>query len=397
MEHKIKLFPASWLYNAGVIGFLRVLAYGMGEEKIESWLKDDGTVEVDRGVFRKELGGQKLPICMKYLVEFLVKDEDLEAWKEKKDNKGKKNKDKYADFAKDMGDFGYKFIRAGNKLFASQTPYQNLVQFKEWQKFEFAKLIAGLENYKFNCSDISCSLCGNRAVKRPHPKSKLENRLFVFQEPHLRILAPSKGEFPNSFWNLNTSFYLCPFCVYLLIHHHIPFIKTQHGDIFIDIFINAPSFKIMWYLNKLAKEFLQRGKEFTLREILGTSLMELTQRIYLTLGVWSLMQIEMVITKTKNTEVAYYSLPFNTARILLNRNVANLVSATQEPYILQCVLNEDFEALLFLSHCILGVLQGRKDQSLEGKIKNQNRSHLSTLAQILPTLYVKINSLIKGA
>ena len=109
------------------------------------------------------------------------------------------------------------------------------------------------------------------------------------------------------------------------------------------------------------------------------------------------MQIEMVITKTKNTEVAYYSLPFNTARILLNRNVAYLISATQEPYILQCVLNQDFEALLFLNHCILGVLQGRKEQSLEGRIKNQNRSHLSTLAQILPTLYVKINSLIKGA
>ena len=354
MEHKIKLFPSSWLYNAGVIGFLRVLAYGMGEEKIENWLKDDGTVEVDSKSFEKDR----------------EKSQALDSY--------------------------YKFHDSKPPIVGNSI-YRNFINpsRKAQDEASFIEFVSALYTLRESEESKSCSICGRKfnlnCELSEEAKKFLETRQ-RFDIYHGYYIAPT-SKLPNSFWNLNTSFYLCPLCVYLLIHHHIPFIKTQHGG----IFINAPSFKIMWYLNKLAKEFLQRGKEFTLREILGTSLMELTQRIYLTLGVWSLMQIEMVITKTKNTEVAYYSLPFNTARILLNRNVANLVSATQEPYILQCVLNEDFEALLFLSHCILGVLQGRKDQSLEGKIKNQNRSHLSTLAQILPTLYVKINSLIKGA
>ncbi|NPA79729.1 MAG: hypothetical protein GXO29_01580, partial [Thermotogae bacterium] len=40
----IKLYPSSWLYNAGVIGFLRVMEE-CGED-VKGWLKDDGTVEV---------------------------------------------------------------------------------------------------------------------------------------------------------------------------------------------------------------------------------------------------------------------------------------------------------------------------------------------------------------
>lgn len=52
MEEKtIKIYPANWLYNAGVIGFLKVLE--KSGERVEELLKDDGIVEIKRQLFEK--------------------------------------------------------------------------------------------------------------------------------------------------------------------------------------------------------------------------------------------------------------------------------------------------------------------------------------------------------
>lgn len=45
-DFKITLYPSNWLYNAGVIGFLRVLKFGKRENSFQ--FKDDGGVEVDK-------------------------------------------------------------------------------------------------------------------------------------------------------------------------------------------------------------------------------------------------------------------------------------------------------------------------------------------------------------
>ncbi len=41
MKNKITLYPANWLYNAGVIGFLRIIEYGRGSEYIANLFKRD--------------------------------------------------------------------------------------------------------------------------------------------------------------------------------------------------------------------------------------------------------------------------------------------------------------------------------------------------------------------
>ncbi|MCD6455092.1 MAG: hypothetical protein J7L62_07310, partial [Candidatus Aminicenantes bacterium] len=40
-EKELELYPSNWLYNAGVIGFLRVLERGMKNKKEDKGKKDE--------------------------------------------------------------------------------------------------------------------------------------------------------------------------------------------------------------------------------------------------------------------------------------------------------------------------------------------------------------------
>jgi CRISPR-associated protein Cst1 len=403
MDEAIKIYPSNWLYNAGVIGFFKTVAHSCGESVVENWLLSDGTVKIDKKIFENvKLYNKELPKCLKYYTEYLVNDSDAKEWLSKTDKQGKNYKEKYKDNKEQLGlgDFGYKFIQAGNKLFASKTPYQNLVQLREWNSLEFATFIGKLRDYPKIKSEVACALCGNNKVLKANPDSKLESRLFIFQEPHMRLLAPSTGEFPNAFWNLNDSFSICPLCAYLIIHHHIPFenAKTQGGQ----IFINAPSFKVMWHLNKYASQILSRRNNYQLREILGISFMELSQKVFTTLGAWSMMNIEMVVKgynrATKQTEIDYYSLPYETSRLLLNKGIASLISQTKEDFILEIVLKGNFDSLLILNQKILRYAMTNTSASTDNyfsKLKNKKTQSLKNLSMILPELYVKINSILK--
>lgn len=259
---------------------------------------------------------------------------------------------------------------------------------------EFATLIVKLKEYPKIESEITCGLCTNNKVLKPSSDSKLENRLFVFQEPHLRLLAPSIGEFPNAFWNLNDSVLICPLCAYLIIHHHIPFenARTQNGQ----IFVNAPSFKIMWYLNKFASEVLSKRRDYQLREVLGISFIEFAQKVFTMLGAWSMMNIEMVI-KNKDS-IEYYSLPYDVSKVLLNKEVASLISQTNEEFILEIILDGKFDELLTVNQKILryGITNSSayEDKYLS-KHRKKDAYSLRKLSTILPELYVKVDNILK--
>ena len=245
-------------------------------------------------------------------------------------------------------------------------------------------------------NNIKCVLC-NEKLPIIKSSSKLEARLTTFQHPHMPILGPSIGEFPNAFWDLKHSLRVCPLCAYLIIHHHIPFKKVKGNKY--QIFINANSFKVMWYLNKFAENVLKNMKnENSIKKILGLSLIEFSQRIYATLGVWSMASIEVVIKEDNNID--YYSLPYDIVSILLNSEVSKLINEINEPVVLDKILAGDFDHLLDIAYHVIRKLyskdnseNNRSNLILKELSKNAN---YQKLAYKLPELYAKINSIIRG-
>jgi len=389
---KLILYPSNWLYNAGVIGFLKVLE-SCGEN-VENFLKDDGSVEIDLSLFDKiKIGSAEIPKFIKCLVDYLVDDEDLNKWKQKNEEKYKEFKDKFGD------DFGYKFIRAGNKLFATKTPFQNLVQREEWQNFEFANLISKIpEIVNSTNRETVCSICGNYNVKIFDPESKLEKRLKNLQITHLKELGPSIGEFPNAFWQLKSSAPVCLICITLILCHKESLISLSDNS---EIFINAPSFIVMWYLNKYAKTIYSKKQAKTLKEILGMSLIELAIKLNLQLGRWTSMSIE-VVSKYKD-EISFFSLPYEVAQLLSNKSIANLLNQIGEFKILNMVLDGKFNEILKFSERVFRVALKPKNEWVkhENEFINENvklernKNNLISFSQKLFKLYALIEEEIK--
>jgi len=396
-ENVITLYPSNWLYNAGVIGLLKVLSFSNKDEYFS--LENDGSLMLKKNIFEKELKGNvNVPKTWIYYVDFLTKDENLEDWLEKENNREKNKK-----FYDEMGDFGYKFIRAFNKLFRlKNSPCRNLVQEGDWK--DFLDFIGELPDFGKERIYGKCDVCGeNRAIK-PNIKSKLENRLFRFDYMHSSSLGPSAGGLPNSFWNQNASLVICPLCVFLILHHHLSLIKLSDNS---EIFINAPSFKVMWYLNKYAEEIHSRDKIEGAKEILGMSLIEMASKLYIQLGKWTMMNIE-VITKQKvkdnkdKDNIDFFTLPYEIVSILSDRNIANLLYEIGEMNILKLVLDGKFKRILDIGEKIFKITLKPKNE--KGKQENdyinsiiklkKNRKNLIPFSQKLFKLYALIEEKI---
>lgn len=79
-EDRITLYPSNWLYNAGVVWFLKVIEKACGESVVKNWIQTDGTVKIDIDIFKNTTIDNKetsIPMCMKYLIDCLVTDNDV--------------------------------------------------------------------------------------------------------------------------------------------------------------------------------------------------------------------------------------------------------------------------------------------------------------------------------
>jgi len=425
MDNKIILYPINWLYNAGIIGFLRVVAYRLGESEVESnVIHNDGSVAIDL----KWFDGSPLPTSLDWYIQFFVKNKqpDFESWsKGEKKKKGKqkgngeegsekeeglvkwlkkeKNKKEFDRIVKIFSDQdrAKKFLYFGNKHFASKTQFQNLVQLKEWREFKFVNILKELSNLTESGDNECCGLCGRYFVYDKSPNEELRKRLSTFQDSHFQALAGSIGKFPNSFWNLNASVKICYLCSYLLLHRVIPFAETRVNRGYAQLFINTPSFKIMWYLNKYLAEVVGRGHK-ELREILGMSLLECALKIKASLGVWSLSNIELIVEKRDTVD--FYSLPTSVTGLLLNKDVASALNDIGELSILELVMREKFDELLEVSH---NLIKFQMKESLSKNdwdylnryfylSKNKEKSKFSSTAYKLSQLYGAVKEVIKS-
>lgn len=211
--------------------------------------------------------------------------------------------------------------------------------------------------------------------------TKFTYRIRNFSIVHCSDLGPYLNKFPNAFWALKQSARMCHLCGFLIIHHHLALTRLSDGS---EIFINAPSFQVMWYLNKFIREVfgsVSSEEMRSKRNILAMSVIEYATKIQTTLGVWTGMNIEVVSkhtfynpeTNTQETKIEFFSLPYEVVQLLADRRIASLLSQIGEFEILNRVLDQDFSRLMETGYRLLRIgLKPYKDRAeSENKFVNQ--------------------------
>ncbi len=348
---EIILTPANWLYNSGVVGFLSCLDR---DDYLENFNNGDkynfngnGTIKINDLVF------EKIKVDENYFENGKVIN------------------------LKGKNAFYPNFIdKDGNQ--------------KSVFKDDFVKKIK-------DANKGECSICSNgRYVTLSNQlnedQKKFFNKIENLNMVHNKMLGPS-DKFPNAYWNLNDKFKICHLCTFILIHHHLAFTKLADGS---QIFINSPSFKVMYELNRLVKELF--GKEEISskqkREILAMSVIEYARRIQTTLAQWVGMNIEIVIKSSDGID--FYSLPYETVQLISDRKIASLLSDIGEFSILNTVLDGRFDELVEIAEKIIKI----KIKSERNKVDNQlvnsllkrdkNKNSLGIVSQKILDLYANI-------
>lgn len=118
----------------------------------------------------------------------------------------------------------------------------------------------------------------------------------------------------------------------------------------------------MYELNRLVKSmFESETEELTRREILAISLLEYSRKLSVSLGMWQLMNIEIVVQKTIKidkksiTKIDFLALPFDVLRIISDRKIASLLLEIGETKVLQLILEERYSELIDFSYKILRI------------------------------------------
>lgn len=364
----IILYPSNWLYNAGVVGFLSCLDredYLIDNNDTKYEIKENGTIAVNKEVFAK------------------VKTDENYFEKGKVINL--KGKNQY---------------------------YPNFIDVEGNQKEIFKKFIAAFSD-STKTKQYHCELCGSGLlVKKDNldngidndQKEKFFSKISTLNMAHNKILGPSE-KFPNSYWNFNSGLKICHFCTFLLIHHHLAFTKLSDDS---EIFINAPSFKLMYELNKLVRELFGKTNVDSTkkREILAMSVIEYTRRLQTTLGQWNAMNIEIVIksfkldksqTPPKKIEyLDFYSLPYETIQLISDKEIASILSDLGEFSVLNSILRGSFKELLPVAHYLIRFsmkdeLNKSEKNLIEEYFKREkNKKKLNITAQKILKLYANI-------
>lgn len=417
---EIKLYPSNWLYNAGVVGFLKVLAYNEEENNIDKIVANKINEEdLEKILFKGKIINEIPFWHYWYIQEGVLKQPiklKLKKNKNKNENENKifikyeltyNDKKKYNydseeklkheiydngnDNNKEFLEFLYKYRKYVGTLFSKDCIYSNVYPpNKLWDLNYFItyfckeKLFKKPKINEHNSNSIEkCSFCNS---------DKYE--LLPLDSKFMNMLMPSYGGFPNSFWNSKSNDIdkICTFCQFLLIHHHLAFTKLADGS---EIFINAPSFKVMYELNKIVKEMF--GKEATgnqKREILAMSVIEYARRVQTTLGQWAAMNIEIVM-KSGNI-IDFYILPYETIQLISDRKIAALLSDIGEFSILNAVLDGKEKELLDLAYHFVQIsFKGEKNKGDQKFIndflkRDKNKIRLNSTAQKILNLYATI-------
>ncbi|HWP93520.1 MAG TPA: hypothetical protein VNN20_15105 [Thermodesulfobacteriota bacterium] len=362
-ENKITLYPSNWLYNAGVVGFVRSIEI-IENQLDKTYLDTDGRAHIEAQLF------DELDVKRRYFSEDKI-----------------------------------------SSIIGNAPIYRNYLQ-SSW-KDAFPHFVKSLRNIREN-SNINCGLCLQKFSFDQAEIDFLKNQgLSKFLEGITKLdvrfhndIAPSQ-KFPNGFWNLNSSIPICYLCSFIIVHHHLALTTLQDNS---QIFINAPSFKVMYHLNKFLGDIYTKQGAKDVRQILGMSVIEYATKIQATLGEWTGMNIEVVSKyrkKVANTgnpnqdykvEIDFFSLPYEIIRILSDKEIANLLNSIGEFKVLNIVLDGKLTKLVEDAYRMLriGLKPFNERNKSEKEFLNDylrlstNRSKPFLVAQKMLKLYASI-------
>jgi CRISPR-associated protein Cst1 len=355
-ENIITLYPSNWIYNAGVIGFMKSLDI-IEQKDLNNCFSNTGEINIKLPLF------SNLNILERYFSENKI-----------------------------------------SSLVGNNRLYKNYLQAS--QKKTFSLFVKKLDQLK---RIGNCDICKNgynlesNDIKELNDfdpaKAKFINRIKNFSMVQNSELGPSEGEFPNGFWNMKQSIQICHLCNFMLIHHDLVMSRLSDNT---EIFINAPSFKVMYKLNKLVKEtYASNDKEEARgkREILATTVIEYSRKIKSTLGIWTGMNLEIVI-KSRNG-IDFFSLPFDIIKIISDRNISAILSDLGEFKILNKILDRRFSDLIEIGYKLLRESSKDFDKRNDKLVKSilyrwENQRNLTHSANKILKLYSLIEEKQKG-
>lgn len=461
-EKHIELYPGHWLYNAGVIGFLSILnsteeidisnvfKNGLSEdflknlfnrsievsltpqitEKIPYWhweylsrtyRKYYGNIDsIVSSVFHTASNTTNSSLKAQLKKKLIEKDKqykkhnffirgkeidfrgiykslDEEIWK----NTFKRNPTLPIEDAINLSTGRLKdfenaiiFRRAIAFLFSTGCFYQNYYNpgwYGDGDKFlgffNPEKLIKTVNLEKIN-TESKCDFCGSNHLKT----QKIDLMMFA-------NLFPSYGNFPNSFWNMdsNQTQNICSICEFFLLHQHLGFIKTSDN---VEIFINAPSFEVMLNLNLTLKE-TSLSESLDKKNLLAITIVEAVIKRNLLIDKWAEMNIEII--SQKNGIVDFFSLPTTVVKLIGNRRIALELKGIGEFSILNLLLNQKYGELVELAYRILKISMKNSNEGDKNFIndnlflfQNKKDNHaLRLVANKILKLYALIEEQLK--
>lgn len=351
-EKYIELYPSHWFFNASVIGFVISLR-DIENISVNNLFFDDGRINIEKGILKN------LNVNERYFSENKI-----------------------------------------SSIVAKAQIYRNYLQASD--KIAFPNYVRELSNVEL--SNNGCSICNIgydisvEAKKRlsDNGLEKFIDRISSYNMIFNANFGPSKKEFPNAFWVNQHSDKVCSFCSFLLIHQHIGLTRLIDGT---NIFINAPTFKLMYHLNRFLNSSISGKNKMEhkdKRTLLAMSVIEYASKTNSLLGQWTGMNIEIISQKGK--EIDFFSLPYETVQLISNKQIAGQLSSIGEFKILNIVLDGRFKQLVDLGYQFLKISLKSVKNKADDKFINdflflwQNKKYLNQTANKILKLYALIET-----
>lgn len=407
----LEIYPADWYFNACVQGFLEVLEWGLGEEVVESFLRDDGSAvipgDLAEAVFSN--GDRSLPSGytgiesgakeLKRIVWWWVgKTFSLQPETSVEEQLGDYPQELLADLleeyvgGKGEGKLAEELIKstgitkkaaaslvkallasaargelpgvspdlaakvrltvAARKTLRKGGDYENLATSDSYENLKgvLEKWFALEEEG----GDLTCAFCGKKfSLDRRDQNPRVYE--FYFLRTVSIDLGSSPNKLPNFFWNGEPSLPMCRLCrSYLLCYH----IVRGRG-----FFLNTGSLKANWYLNRLLRAEPSSGGAggpsfYSLLDAVAAS-----SRLRRLLSGWTLAGLEVM--SLRKGKVEYHFISAIVARWLLNTRISALLRSFSsreevEERIWGLLLAERIEDFLDIAYNSLYSLLGGK-------------------------------------